>query len=279
MSEWKHNYHSHSTFSDGKKEIPEMVKAARDAGLETFGITDHSPVPVESDWNMPTERMDEYLTEIKRAQEQIKGIDFFGGIEIDYLRGAKPLSADFLDRLDFTVGSLHYLAVADGWEVIDVSPENFATLFQKEFSSDIQRMAGEYARQQCEMLELYRPDIIGHIDLLSKFNQKRHFFDESDKGWLFPLYEVLELAGELGTIVEINTGAISRGHRNVPYPAPPLMEACAKRGIRMTLNGDSHSPEGINTAYNSAIQTAVRCGIGELWHLKKGRGFVAASIR
>ena len=44
---------------------------------------------------------------------------------------------------------------------------------------------------------------------------------------------------------EVNTGAISRGYRSVPYPAVPLLEYIREKGGRVILSGDAHSTEGL----------------------------------
>lgn len=277
MSIWKHNYHSHSTYSDGNSSIKEMIQSAEKSGLESFGITDHSPVPVPSDWNMQPDQIENYLREIQQEAEK-SSIDILAGIEIDYLQGEQPLSSEFLKKLDFTVGSLHYLKVDENFIEIDSSANGFKELLNQHFGGKIERLSKHYATQQLEMMQMYHPTILGHIDLLSKYNEKSPLFDESDETWLKPLVDVLKLASEMGIIVEINTGAISRGHRSVPYPSPLLLKKAAEFGLRMTLNGDSHSTGGITTAYDQAIAIAKECGIKELWRLHKGGSASAISI-
>ena len=41
-----YNFHSHTHFCDGQRPMEEMVRAAIDAGLQHYGFTGHSPVPV-----------------------------------------------------------------------------------------------------------------------------------------------------------------------------------------------------------------------------------------
>ena len=62
------NLHSHSLFSDGKSTIEEMVKAAIEQGMHTFGISDHAAVPFENHFAIKTGKTAEYLAEVKRLQ-------------------------------------------------------------------------------------------------------------------------------------------------------------------------------------------------------------------
>ena len=45
-----------------------------------------------------------------------------------------------------------------------------------------------------------------------------------------------------GLPFELNTGAISRGYRGVPYPAPKMLRWLAEKGARFLLSSDSHAP-------------------------------------
>lgn len=269
---WSVNYHTHSTFSDGKQPLSEMVQAACDAGLTALGISDHSPVPVPSDWNMRLEDFPLYLQSIEAEAGRRPELSLFKGIEIDYLRGEAPLSADFLAQLDYTIGSVHYLSTDEGFFLIDGSFSQFETLFTRLFDGDIRRFTRCYATQLCEMLECYRPVFLGHIDLIAKFNEQHPLFDENNEAYLTPLKEVMELAASLNTLVEINTGAIARGYRSTPYPNPRLLTFARDKKIPLSLNSDAHSAKGLTVFFDATLALLNRLRIPVLYQLKQTGG-------
>ena len=76
-------YHTHSTFSDGKNTMEEMVLAAIEAGMPVLGLSDHSDSPYQ-EYCMRKEQYPEYLAEIERLQKKYAGqIVLLKGIELD----------------------------------------------------------------------------------------------------------------------------------------------------------------------------------------------------
>ena len=60
------------------------------------------------------------------------------------------------------------------------------------------------------------------------------------------LVEELHKQGtSLGVPFEINTGAISRGYQDNPYPSETVIKMIKERGGKFILNSDSHSVDTI----------------------------------
>lgn len=266
---WKTNLHTHTHFSDGKNSIEEMTKEAIKAGLTTLGFTDHSPIFIDSDCNMAIEKFPDYLAEIDRCSELYPQITLLKSLEIDYVQESPILPLEIRSQLDYSLASVHFLYNEGEQLMIDFSADYFEKTLFSRYDNEIKKLAKAAAQAQCELLQNYRPDILGHIDLFTKFNSQKPLFDEEDPDWKKPIFELLAYAKELGTIIEINTGAISRGYRKTPYPHKSFIRFCAEEEIPMTLNGDSHAIEGLITAYNSSVQLAKSCGIRQLWSIKK----------
>lgn len=266
---WSSNLHSHSLFSDGKNSIEEMTKAAIQAGLKTLAFTDHSPIFIDSDCNMDINQFPAYLAEIERCRQLYPQITLLKSLEIDYVQESVLLPAEIRSQLDFSLASLHFLLKEGEYLMIDYSSSYFKEQLFPRYDYNIVKLATAAAQAQCELLQNYHPHLLGHIDLFTKFNQQNPLFDEEASAWKKPIFELLDYAKELGTIIEINTGAISRGYKQTPYPHPSFIEFCAKNEIPMTLNGDSHAIEGLTTAYNDAVTIAKNCGIRQLWSVKK----------
>jgi len=99
--------HCHSTWSDGKATIEEMVRAAQALGAEFITITDHTSAAHYAN-GLDVERLRRQWDEIALVQEQVPGIRILRGSEVDILEdGGLDWPADILDRLDVVICSVH----------------------------------------------------------------------------------------------------------------------------------------------------------------------------
>src|SRR5690242_18712824 len=113
------NFHMHSHYCDGKGALPEYVAAARAQGMPAIGFSSHAPVPFDCVWCMKAGRLDEYLSEVKSLQSATRDIELYRGLEVDFIPNVIS-PRDFAPRLDYTVGSVHFIdAFDDGrpWEI------------------------------------------------------------------------------------------------------------------------------------------------------------------
>ncbi len=100
--------HMHTTATDGKATLEEMVAAAQARGLEYIAITDHSK-RVTMAGGLDGPRLLKQWEVIDRLNEQLQGIQVLKGIEVDILeRGGLDLDDDVLCHADWVVASVHY---------------------------------------------------------------------------------------------------------------------------------------------------------------------------
>ncbi len=101
-------FHNHTTASDGRSTLEEMVSAARDLGLQYLGIADHSKASFQAH-GLDEARLAAQLDEIARLNAEIGGgFRIFSGIEVDILKdGTLDFSDEILSRLDYAVASVH----------------------------------------------------------------------------------------------------------------------------------------------------------------------------
>ena len=88
-------------------------------------------------------------------------------------------------------------------------------------------------------------DIIGHFDLISKFNEAGALFDEADPRYIAASRAAADALLKTGKPFEINTGAISRGYRTAPYPSKALRDYIRQKGGSFLLSSDSHAKESL----------------------------------
>ncbi|MBY0490125.1 MAG: PHP domain-containing protein [Gemmatimonadaceae bacterium] len=103
--------HCHSQYSDGGATIEQMAEAARARGLTYLGVSDHSQSNTYAG-GLSREAIIQQHAEIDtlNAQYAARGINFrvLKGIEADILPcGRVDYDAEFLDRFDFVIGSVH----------------------------------------------------------------------------------------------------------------------------------------------------------------------------
>jgi DNA polymerase (family 10) len=99
--------HCHTTYSDGRATLAEMVAAARAKGWSYIGITDHSQAAAYAR-GLSREQVLAQHSEIDALNDTFDDFRILKGIEADILAdGTLDYDAALLDRFDFVVGSVH----------------------------------------------------------------------------------------------------------------------------------------------------------------------------
>lgn len=107
MSDLRGTFHVHTTFSDGRNTVREMLDAARDRGFDYVGLSDHSKAAFYAN-GLTEEGLREQRAEINRQSAQVKPMRVFRGTEADILPdGSIDYDAATLDQFDFVVASVH----------------------------------------------------------------------------------------------------------------------------------------------------------------------------
>jgi len=100
-------FHNHTIYSDGSATLEEMIAAARAAGYEYIGISDHSR-SARYAHGLEVERVYEQQKAIDALQKKHKDITIFKGTECDILPdGTLDYPDDVLASFDFVVASIH----------------------------------------------------------------------------------------------------------------------------------------------------------------------------
>lgn len=96
-------------------------------------------------------------------------------------------------------------------------------------------------------------DIIGHFDLLTKFNENHDIFDEKSDKYLSAAEEAVNTLAKNDVLFEVNTGAISRGYRTTPYPSPEIMKMIKSAGGKVTFSSDCHKADNLLYGFDNAL--------------------------
>lgn len=228
--------HTHTVFSDGQNTPEDMIQAAIAKGMDTIGISDHSYTFFDESYCMAKSRIPEYQQTIADLKEKYRGqIRVLCGIEQDFY------SREAVEKYDYVIGSVHYLYVNGQYIPVDETPEILLDAAQRHFGGDIYRLCALYFDTVSRVVTQTGADIIGHFDLIQKFNEGNRLFDSHHPRYVEASQAAALQLIETGKVFEINTGAMSRGYRSVPYPAPELLQFIQAQGGGWIHSSDSHS--------------------------------------
>lgn len=234
------DYHIHTNYCDGCNSPEEIVLSAIKRGMVEIGFSGHSYVPFDLDYCMNIEETQRYISEINLLKEKYRDkISILCGIEMDYYSDQDP------GVFDYRIGSVHYFKFGDKFYPIDASPETFVNVVNDCFNGDFYSASEKYFELVSDIVLKTNADIIGHFDLISKFNEKHSFFDVSNKRYKDAWKSAVNNLLRYNKPFEINTGAISRGYRTAPYPSNNIIDYIRDNGGRFILSSDAHCAENI----------------------------------
>ena len=106
-SDLRGTFHIHTTYSDGRASVLEMLKAARERGYEYAGLSDHSQAAFYAHGLTPDDLKAQHA-DIDKAQKEVAPMHVFRGTEADILNdGSIDYGAKILAKFDFVVASIH----------------------------------------------------------------------------------------------------------------------------------------------------------------------------
>lgn len=236
------NYHTHTIFCDGKDTAEEMVLAAIDKGFKSLGFSGHMTTDFDLSYCMTD--IPAYINEINRLKEKYKNdIEIYLGIEED------TYALSERNQFEYIIGSCHEVKYGNEFYALDSNYEGFLRALSL-YDNNPLKLAEEYYKNFCEYILWRKPDIVGHFDLLTKFEQVGEpiFFNNKEYNALAEKY--LKQALKSDCIFEINTGAISRGYRTNPYPAENLLYVMKENDAKIILSSDCHDKRMLDCHFN-----------------------------
>ena len=254
------NLHTHTRFADGKHTAEQVVLSAIDKGMEVLGFSEHSFHSHPTVFGMKSpEAQQEYRKEIFRLQQVYADrIKILCGIEQDSFSGIPT------DVYDYVIGSVHYLCLQGEMCSVDLSAEATRDAIIRHCGGDPIAYAKAYFESVARVEDDTQCDIIGHFDLLTKFDERAAIFDTNDPRYIKAGLEALDALLEKDVIFEVNTGAISRGYRTTPYPSPIFLRRIAEKRGNVILSSDAHNKDHLTYGFDAAVQIIKASGIGSV---------------
>jgi DNA polymerase (family 10) len=110
LIEWTNlrgTFHNHTTASDGRASLEDMVAAAKELGLEYLGIADHSRASFQAN-GLDEKRLAAQVARIQDLNDGETNFRIFTGTECDILKdGSLDFPDEILATLDYVVASVH----------------------------------------------------------------------------------------------------------------------------------------------------------------------------
>jgi len=239
------DYHIHTIFSDGKKDLSDYVDEAVRRKIDEIGFSDHMHLNKAVWPTMNFTDLPNYVNKITQLKKASK-ISIKMGLEVDFVPSKMNKLMRMINKFnfDYLMGSVHFIGnwtIDDEKQIYKWKRKNIDEVYQQYFAL-VQNMAKS---------ELF--DIVGHLDLVKKFN----FRPKKDITSL--LLETVEIISKSKMCVEVNTAGLRKPCREV-YPSEKLIKMCFDNGLPITLGSDAHSPEEIGTDFEKAINLLRKIG-------------------
>ena len=252
------NLHTHSTYCDGVSSLEETVKKAIEKGFSYIGFSGHGNTLFDERYCMSKKGEAQYFSEIESLKEKYKGvIRILSGVEQDIT------AKDCAYECDFIIASSHYVKAGDRYVDVDESKEMQEKCINEFFGKDPYSYAEEYYKSVAKL----RGDVIGHFDLLTKFDRNNVIFNPKEERYKKAVLTALEELIDEKQVLEVNTGAMSRGYKDFPYPDMWILEEVKKRDGRVLITSDCHHADNLDYGYDVAEKILTDLGFRDFYNI------------
>lgn len=249
----KSNYHTHSTFCDGRDSVESIVECAIQKGFKYLGFSSHSYIKGDDCWTIKENGLPEYVNEVLRVKEKYKSqISIFLGIEQD------TCSNSYDYNFDYIIGSMHSIEKNGKIYPTDQNLESFQKLLENIYLNDLESLCKDYFEQLQERVAKTKADIIGHFDLITKYFEVLNL--SIPKNYLKYAENAIKNIIKDVKIFEINVGGMARGHKTMPYPSREILVLILKHGGSVIINSDCHNKDKLDFGLETAVELAKEVG-------------------
>lgn len=266
-----HGGHSGQFCNHATDSLEEIIQRYIHEKFTWVGITEHTPAindtllyPDEKESGLTSalllHRFGKYMEQCRRLQEKYRSqITIFAAMEIETCSGYKEFVPYLTDRFrpDYIVGSVHF--------VNDIGFD-----YSKEFYDKAAAHAGgldslycEYFDLQYEMMERFKPSVVGHFDLIRLYDA------EYKTRLLHPdimarIRRNLQLIKDLNLIMDFNLRSLLKG-ADEPYISRAILEMAQEMGIAVVPGDDSHGLSSIGVNMAEAVTILENLGFDTRW--------------
>lgn len=203
----RHDLHLHTTFTDGRSTVLEMLRAAQCEGLRTVAFTEHVRRGIT--W------FDAFREQVRCDRAAFPLLQVLVGIEAKALdcQGGLDADADLIARADLVLGAFHNYPDRQGG-------------FQPASALSAEEAAGLEFEASSALIDHPEVDVLAHPGALT-----RKFFGDFPEAYTRRL---VEKAARRGKAVELN------GEYNTPSQLGSLISWCREADAWVTLGSNAH---------------------------------------
>lgn len=266
------NLHTHTTYCDGVLSPEDMLLASLSRGCDSIGFSEHSGVSLEIFYSMDAETTASYINDVTVLKEKYEGvIEVFLGLEQDYYTNEVP------GGLDYIIGAMHYVNGGGKLVAVDAGPAHQIEMVNTLFGGDYHALAEDYFSVYANVAKKTKADIIGHFDLIAKYNKDGCLFDEQHPRYVDAALCAMDEILKDCKLFEVNTGAMYRVGKTEPYPSAFLLKELCRRGGEVVLSSDSHDADSICHKFKEMQELLKSCGFSYMKRLTKS-GFIDVKL-
>ena len=239
-----YNYHTHTCLCDGENTAEEMVQKAIELNVLELGFSGHSYTEFDKSYCMSPEDTELYKEEITALKSKYKNkIKILLGIECDYFSDIP------LEDYDYIIGSVHYVEKNGEYFSVDSNKEDLIKSVNHYYNGDFYSFIEDYYSLVTDVYNKTKCDIIGHFDLVTKYNTDSALFDTNHPRYIAAWKAAADTLIKTPAVIEINTGAMARGYSKKPYPAKEIIDYFKSRGKKMIYSSDCHNKDYLLFGY------------------------------
>ncbi len=224
--------------------LQQWVDSARKRGLRDIAFTDHDRFHAGVDFDV-----------IDKVREKNPDVKIRAGIELDNDPATSAASRKWIevnwDRLDFVLGSIHYLDRDD--QMFDTIPDG-ASQFE---GRKIDTIYADYFRRVRELIATGLVDCLAHFDLVKIHGHR----PEGEIGQF--VNETLDLIKSRNLSMEFSTAGW-RKPVNENYPSDEIAKLAIGKGITFTTASDAHSHVQLGDKFDRLAEKVSKLGLREV---------------
>ncbi|MCC7203966.1 MAG: histidinol-phosphatase [Phycisphaeraceae bacterium] len=259
-----HGGHSSDYCRHAYSRLGAMVQHAHEIGFTHLGLSEHAPrfrqqdLYADEEGLTPADLMamfDAYRRRAFELQREYRGkLEILVGFETEVMPPNDGLSrmAELFrgGGFNYLVGSVH--SVGDHW--LDYTPQHTAAAAKDLGGVEALQLA--YFQQVARLVETLRPHVVGHLDLIRKFDGPNPTF--TPQVWR-AIDATLEVIATHAGVLDVNA-APSRRNTGPVYPLPEILTRARRMGIRVTLGDDSHSVDDVGNGLSASLAAIAQAG-------------------
>lgn len=247
----KTNYHTHHEFcGHAVGNCDDYCKEAVKNQFTELGFTDHAPNKMLHDpgVRMAPDMIDQYLNQIKEAQEKYKGtLRVLSGLEVEFFYNQEEYYKELSQKTDYLILGQHYVS----------------------FSKNYENLISGFGLASKDQIKLYAEYVVegmksGYFKMLAHPDLYMHGYINWDETAEEVARNIIKTAKETNTILEFNANGFRKGKKMsnegmvYTYPNMHFFQLVKEYDCEVMISSDCHVPEQLNDEAMSKAEEVVK---------------------